>query len=100
MIRDREFCRRLLESSDKSRPLSDILHEKLENLRKEREKISNDVRNVKFRLITTEEQMRLKEKDLLLIEAAFKQTRPERDIAEERQESSITLPLVEASNQS
>ena len=99
MIRDREFCRRLLESSDKSRPLSDILHEKLEILRKEREKISNDVRNVKFRLITTEEQMRLKEKDLLLIEAAFKQTKPERDIAEERQESSVTLPLVEASNQ-
>ena len=98
MTRDREFCRRLLESSDRSRPLSDVLHEKLESLRKEREKISNNVRNMKFRLIATEEQMRLKENDLLLIEATLKQTRAKTEITDKQNESE-TLHLLEASNQ-
>ena len=98
MTRDREFCRRLLESSDRSRPLSDVLHEKLESLRKEREKISNNVRNMKFRLIATEEQMKLKENDLLLIEDALKQARAKTEIMEEQKQSE-TLPLAEAGNE-
>ena len=90
--KDREFCRRLLESSDKNRPLSDILHQKLEIMKREKEMMDSSVMNIKFKLVATEEKVRLKQKDLLLAQAALNQTTAKTDIASEDRKSTTPQP--------
>ena len=94
LTRDKDFCFRLLDVTDKKRPLSDIIHERLEELRKEKEKSEETMRNMKFRLIAIEELMRVKEKDLLLVDEELREVRKKMEHAAERQESMI-LPTVE-----
>ncbi len=92
--RDREFCFRLLHAEDKRRPLSDLIHEKIETLQKEKQKSEDALKKLKFKFLAIEDLMKVKEKELLGVDAEVRELKTKMMLAAERAKTS--LPIVES----